>query len=252
MNETQLRMQELIRRLNEASDAYYNNRDEIISNYEWDQLFDELSTLEAQTGIILPDSPTQKAGADEDFAAGNREQHEYPALSLAKSKDVSVLQRWAGERPIWLSWKLDGITLVATYDSGKLTRLMTRGNGSFGTNITYLAPFISAPYILSSNADIGIRVKQAERFKLNALFTVVTGKRSAADQNIQALRGDGFSKRLFILILAEVGEKVVDEKLRLTGLVAELHGNLSSDQRRLLEAYRDRRADARAGLHRAL
>lgn len=143
MNETQLRMQELISRLNEASDAYYNNRDEIISNYEWDQLFDELSALEAQTGIILPDSPTQKAGADEDFGNGSREQHEYPALSLAKSKDISVLQRWAGERPIWLSWKLDGITLVATYDNGKLTRLMTRGNGSFGTNITYLAPFIS-------------------------------------------------------------------------------------------------------------
>ena len=158
MNETQLRMQELIRRLNEASDAYYNNRDEIISNYEWDQLFDELSTLEAQTGIILPDSPTQKAGADEDFGTGSREQHEYPALSLAKSKDISVLQRWAGERPIWLSWKLDGITLVATYDSGKLTRLMTRGNGSFGTNITYLAPFISGiPMNISDTGHFVVR-----------------------------------------------------------------------------------------------
>lgn len=142
MEEKRTRMEELIRRLNEASEAYYNDKDEIMSNYEWDALFDELSALEDETGMILPDSPTQKAGAEESFGSGEREAHEYPALSLAKSKDVTVLQKWAGERPIWLSWKLDGITLVATYDGGTLTKLMTRGNGTFGTNITYLAPYI--------------------------------------------------------------------------------------------------------------
>ncbi len=142
MPEKEQRMRELIARLNEASAAYYNDRDEIMSNYEWDALFDELSALEKETGLVLPDSPTAKAGAEESFGSGAREQHEYPALSLAKSKDVGVLQKWAGERPIWLSWKLDGITLVATYDGGRLTRLMTRGNGTFGTNITYLAPYI--------------------------------------------------------------------------------------------------------------
>ena len=141
--EKRQRIGDLVRQLNAASEAYYNDKDEVMSNYEWDALFDELSALEAETGIILEDSPTQKAGADESFGSGERELHEYPALSLAKSKSVAVLQKWAGERPIWLSWKLDGITLVATYDGGRLTRLMTRGNGTFGTNITYLAGYIA-------------------------------------------------------------------------------------------------------------
>jgi len=137
--EKKARIEALVEQLNRASEAYYNDKDEIMSNYEWDALFDELTALENDTGYILPDSPTQKAGADESFGAGAREAHEYPALSLAKSKDVAVLQKWAGERPIWLSWKLDGITLVATYDNGELKKLLTRGNGTVGTNITYLA-----------------------------------------------------------------------------------------------------------------
>ncbi|MCR5785624.1 MAG: NAD-dependent DNA ligase LigA [Eubacterium sp.] len=137
------RIEELVKTLNEASLAYYNDRDEIMSNFEWDSAFDELSKLEEQTGYILPDSPTQNTGAEENISSGQRERHEYPALSLAKSKDVEVLIKWAGVRPIWLSWKLDGITLVATYDDGKLTKLMTRGQGEYGNNITYLSPYIS-------------------------------------------------------------------------------------------------------------
>lgn len=136
------RIIELVNELNKASEAYYNDKDEIMSNFEWDALFDELTALENETGIVLENSPTQSTGATESIEAGTREAHEYPALSLAKSKEVSVLQKWAGERDIWLSWKLDGLTLVATYDDGKLTKLMTRGNGSTGTNITYLAPYI--------------------------------------------------------------------------------------------------------------
>lgn len=143
VEEKQRRIEELIYRLNEASDAYYGGRDEILSNFEWDSMFDELTALEKETGYILPDSPTQKTGSEEPQGNTNREAHEYPALSLAKSKDVTVLQKWAGNRPIWLSWKMDGLTLVITYDDGKLTRLMTRGNGTVGSNITYLAPYIS-------------------------------------------------------------------------------------------------------------
>lgn len=158
MDEKRSRMEYLIARLNEASEAYYNDRDEIMSNYQWDAYFDELTALEAETGLILPDSPTQKAGNDESFGNGTREQHEYPALSLAKTKDVAVLQKWAGERPVWLSWKLDGITLVATYDGGRLTRLMTRGNGVFGTNITYLAPYIKGvPGRIEENGHFVVR-----------------------------------------------------------------------------------------------
>ena len=133
------RMQEMIRRLNEASEAYYGGRDEIMSNFEWDALFDELTRLEEESGVVLPDSPTQKVNtAAEDNIAGEKEAHEYPALSLAKTKKVEELQEWAGECPIWLSWKLDGLTLVLTYDGGRLTRILTRGNGSVGTNITFM------------------------------------------------------------------------------------------------------------------
>ena len=135
----QNRMQEMIRRLNEASEAYYGGRDEIMSNFEWDALFDKLTRLEEETGVVLPDSPTQKVNtAAEDNIAGEKEAHEYPALSLAKTKKVEDLQEWAGERPVWLSWKLDGLTLVLTYDGGRLTKILTRGNGSVGTNITFM------------------------------------------------------------------------------------------------------------------
>ncbi len=152
------RIEELVKTLNDASRAYYNDRDEIMSNYEWDTLFDELSALEESTGYILPDSPTHSTGAAEDIGDGSREAHEYPALSLAKSKDVTVLQKWAGERKIWLSWKLDGLTLVATYDDGRLTKLMTRGNGTTGTNITYLAPYINGlPQSVTDRGHLVVR-----------------------------------------------------------------------------------------------
>ena len=107
-----------------------------MSNYEWDAMFDELASLEAETGYVLPDSPTQNTGIEENN--GDREPHEFPALSLAKTKKVSDLQKWAEDKPVWLSWKLDGLTLVLTYDSGKLSKIVTRGNGTVGTNITYL------------------------------------------------------------------------------------------------------------------
>ncbi len=132
-------MEELVRRLNEASEAYYGGKDELISNYEWDAMFDELRALEGETGIVLPESPTQRvSSAAEENIAGAKEPHEYPALSLAKTKRVEDLQEWAGERPVWLSWKLDGLTLVLSYDGGRLTKILTRGNGTVGTNITFM------------------------------------------------------------------------------------------------------------------
>ena len=130
------RIEELVEILNKASEAYYQGQEEKMSNYEWDALFDELTALEQETGFILPDSPTQNTGAEE--TGGNREPHEFPALSLAKTKQVSELKKWAEGRDIWLSWKLDGLTLVLTYDQGKLTKIVTRGNGTVGNNITFL------------------------------------------------------------------------------------------------------------------
>lgn len=90
-----------------------------------------------KTGYIIKDSPTQNAGYEES-GSGQKEPHEYPALSLAKTKQVEELQQWAGAYPIWLSWKLDGLTLVLTYDNGNLVKILTRGNGNLGTNITFL------------------------------------------------------------------------------------------------------------------
>lgn len=136
MENEQKRCEELVKRLNEASEAYYNGREELMSNYEWDAMFDELAALEAQTGYILPDSPTQNTGYEENN--GEREAHEFPALSLAKTKQISELLKWAEDKPVWLSWKLDGLTLVLTYDNGRLVKILTRGNGTIGTNITYL------------------------------------------------------------------------------------------------------------------
>lgn len=133
-------MKLLVEQLNKASQAYYNGEAELMSDYEWDSKFDQLKLLEDETGIVLPDSPTNKVS--EDSISGKKEPHEFPALSLAKTKNVADLEKWAGNKPIWISWKLDGLTLVATYDDGKLTKIVTRGDGHIGTNITHLAPAI--------------------------------------------------------------------------------------------------------------
>ena len=135
------RMQQLVRELNEASDAYYNGRGERMTDYEWDARFDELKRLEQETGTTLPNSPTQKVS--EDTITGQKEEHEFAALSLAKTKQPAELVKWSEERPIWISWKLDGLTLVVTYDNGQLTKVVTRGNGHIGTNITHLSKAIN-------------------------------------------------------------------------------------------------------------
>lgn len=134
------RMRQLIETLNKASEAYYNGQGELMTDYEWDAAFDELKALEDITGIVLPDSPTAKVS--EDDMSGQKEEHEFAALSLAKTKLPQDLAKWAEGREIWLSWKLDGLTLVVTYDNGRLTKVVTRGNGHIGTNITRLAPAI--------------------------------------------------------------------------------------------------------------
>lgn len=157
------RIKELVEILNHASEAYYNGQDEIMSNYEWDALFDELLALEKETGIILENSPTQNAGYEE--TSGQKEEHEFVALSLAKTKSVEELKEWAGERPIWLSWKLDGLTLVLTYDEGRLTKVLTRGNGTIGTNITFLHSAIhNIPNKIDYKGHLVVRGEAAIRY----------------------------------------------------------------------------------------
>ncbi len=134
------RMKTLTAELNLASEAYYNGQGERMTDFEWDARFDELRRLEQQTGTVLPDSPTQNVSRDN--VAGKKEAHEFAALSLAKTKQPEDLVQWAEGRAVWISWKLDGLTLVVTYDDGQLTKVVTRGNGHIGTNITHLAQAI--------------------------------------------------------------------------------------------------------------
>ena len=132
-----IQMRAWVAQLNEAADAYYNGRGELMTDFEWDALFDKVKALEAETGVVLPDSPTNTVSAD--AVEGQKEPHEFAALSLAKTKKVAEVAKWAEGRPIWISWKLDGLTLVVTYDEGRLTKIVTRGDGHVGTNITHLA-----------------------------------------------------------------------------------------------------------------
>lgn len=134
-------MRDMVARLNAAADAYYNGRGELMTDFEWDALFDKVKALEAETGVVLPDSPTNRVSSDD--VAGQKEAHEFAALSLAKTKKTADVAKWAEGRPVWISWKLDGLTLVVTYDNGKLAKVVTRGDGHVGTNITHLAPGIS-------------------------------------------------------------------------------------------------------------
>ena len=150
------RMRLLVDKLNQASEAYYNGRGETMTDYEWDALFDELKQLEQEEGEILPDSPTNKVS--EDNIIGQKEDHEFAALSLAKTKKPEDLAKWAEGRAIWLSWKLDGMTLVVTYDEGRLTKVVTRGNGHTGTNITHLAKAINGiPATIKAEGHVVIR-----------------------------------------------------------------------------------------------
>ena len=135
MEEKRQRMRELVERLREASKAYYQEDREIMSNFEYDKLYDELAGLEAETGIVLSGSPTQNVGYESQEELP-KERHERPMLSLDKTKDVEVLKTFVGEHKALMSWKLDGLTIVLTYQNGELSKAVTRGNGEVGEVIT--------------------------------------------------------------------------------------------------------------------
>lgn len=136
MNESSIKkMKELGEKLREASRAYYQEDREIMSNVEYDALYDTLSALEKETGIVLADSPTVNVGY-EAVEQLPKEEHESPMLSLDKTKEREALREFIGEHPILLSWKLDGLTIVLTYENGELIKAVTRGNGIVGEVIT--------------------------------------------------------------------------------------------------------------------
>lgn len=135
MKEKIQRMKELVSVLREAARAYYQESREIMSNFEYDRLYDELCSLEGETGIVMSGSPTRQVGY-EVLSELPKETHESPMLSLDKTKNVEELQQWLGDQKGLLSWKMDGLTIVLTYENGSLSKAVTRGNGEIGEVIT--------------------------------------------------------------------------------------------------------------------
>lgn len=165
------RINELVRTLNAAAKAYYQEAAEIMSNYEYDALYDELVQLEQETGIVLASSPTVNVGY-EVLTELPKERHERPMLSLDKTKDPQVLKEWAGSKKSLLSWKLDGLTIVLTYREGRLFKAVTRGNGEVGEVITNNAKvFQNIPLSIAYEGELVLRgeavIRYSDFYKIN-------------------------------------------------------------------------------------
>lgn len=158
------RMKELAAVLLPAARAYYQESREVMSNREYDQLYDELLALEAETGVVLAGSPTQKVGY-EVLSELPKEAHQSPMLSLDKTKEVEALQDWLGEQKGLLSWKLDGLTIVLSYEGGELVKAVTRGNGEVGEVITNNARvFANVPLKIAYEGQLTLRGEAIIRY----------------------------------------------------------------------------------------
>lgn len=197
------RMRELIDLLNEASKAYYALDKEIMSNYEYDALYDELVALEAETGITMSDSPTVNVGY-ESVDELPKERHESPMLSLSKTKDRDELKSWLGTQMGVLSWKLDGLTIVLTYENGELIKAVTRGNGEIGEVITANAKvFKNVPHKLSYKGKLVLRgeavIKYSDFEKINSEIEDVEAKyknpRNLCSGSVRQLNNEITAKR---------------------------------------------------------
>ena len=165
MNEKQERIRELIGILNEAAEAYYKEDREIMPNYEYDRLYDELVSLEQETGLIFANSPTQNVGYEsaEELV---KEAHATPMLSLDKTKDPEALASFLGDQKGILSWKLDGLTIVLTYENGTLQKAVTRGNGEIGEVVTANAKqFENVPLNIPYPGTLVLRGEAVIRYK---------------------------------------------------------------------------------------
>lgn len=158
------RIRELTSRLNEAAKAYYSEDREIMSNLEYDKLYDELVELEKKEGVVLAGSPTMKVGY-EALSELPKETHESPMLSLDKTKQVEELESWLGDKEGILSWKLDGLTVVLTYNNGELVKAVTRGNGTIGEVITNNAKtFRNIPLKIEHKGELILRGEAVIRY----------------------------------------------------------------------------------------
>jgi DNA ligase (NAD+) len=157
MEQKKQRMQELVQLLNQAGKAYYQDAQEIMSNHEYDKLYDELLALEQELGITMANSPTVNVGY-EVLSELPKERHEKPMLSLDKTKEISRLKEFVGAQKAVISWKLDGLTIVLTYKGGELKKAVTRGNGEVGEVITNNARvFRNVPLRIAYQGELILR-----------------------------------------------------------------------------------------------
>jgi len=197
------RIKYLVETLNQASKAYYAEDRELMSNYEYDKLYDELQALEKETGVILSNSPTVSVGyeAVEELP---KERHETPMLSLGKTKSREELRDWLQGNPACLSWKLDGLTIVLTYREGKLSKAVTRGNGEIGEVITNNArTFINLPLNIAYQGELVLRgeavISYSDFEKINATIEDVEAKyknpRNLCSGSVRQLNNEITAKR---------------------------------------------------------
>ena len=180
INAKKQRMKELIEVLDKAAKAYYADSAEIMSNAEYDELYDELENLEKETGIVLAGSLTKKVGY-EVLSSLPKKAHKEPRLSLAKTKEVAELESFLGDKEGILMWKLDGLTIVLTYENGELIEALTRGNGEIGEVVTENARFFeNIPLVIPYKGSLMVRgeaiIKYSDFNRINDEITDVAEK----------------------------------------------------------------------------
>ncbi|MCI5806752.1 MAG: NAD-dependent DNA ligase LigA [Clostridium sp.] len=230
------RMKELVAVLNEASKAYYQKDTEIMSNLEYDKLYDELVSLEKETGIVLANSPTVHVGY-EVLSELEKQEHPAPMLSLDKTKEVSALISWLGNHEGVLSWKLDGLTVVLTYEGGELKNAVTRGNGEIGEVITNNAKtFVNVPKQIPYLGRLVLRGEAVIRYsdfnKMNEEIPEAEGKyknpRNLCSGSVRQLNNEITAKRhVHFYAFALVEDVLNEQQMKETGYDNTMTGRFS-------------------------
>ena len=230
------RMKELVMVLNEASKAYYQKDTEIMSNLEYDRLYDELVSLEKETGIVLANSPTVHVGY-EVLSELEKQEHPAPMLSLDKTKEVSALISWLGNHEGVLSWKLDGLTVVLTYEGGELKNAVTRGNGEIGEVITNNAKtFVNVPKQIPYLGRLVLRGEAVIRYsdfnKMNEEIPEAEGKyknpRNLCSGSVRQLNNEITAKRhVHFYAFALVADVLNEQQMKETGYDNTMIGRFS-------------------------
>lgn len=237
------RMKELTARLDEAARAYYSESREIMSNFEYDALYDELAALEKETGTVLAGSPTVRVGY-EVLSDLPKERHPSRMLSLDKTKEVAVLQEWLGNHKGLLSWKMDGLTIVLTYENGSLAKAVTRGNGEIGEVVTPNARFFeNLPLTIPYKGKLIVRgeavIKYSDFEKINDGITDNDAKyknpRNLCAGTVRQLDTSVTAKRhvnvfIFALVSAEEAQSTSDGQISMFG-ETQTEGTIPADSR---------------------